>query len=570
MKMFHSKFLTMRAKLGITILLFLLPSNIYGSKGNQKDDDLAIKDVTNGKAPDTTSVKAADKISETVVKTLLRRNTAEFTDDNDYAGDPLCGDKPMSNWYTCYCGNITLSGVTDLSDGEYHCCVSPPVHGEDQCKYVNNNGDDPRESDVRCENGEVRRKTEPCNQKCWNSYAKSKKLYEKATLYCQEEAYCLPLDQMCSGVCREEAEFCGPDSLRCIGDGFEDGYWYIHYSIKSLETKLGKDHGYCLKINNDQAYDTISRADEEKILGTHEHAVNYTWLVKCNLSEWNPSNGILCSGECMDIRQWCAGTNDVCNTTYGIVSLDSPELCSNATYWYKNNFSCDLFKDGKVQGVGARCSGAYQHCTWPWYSWFHGGPSFENPTCVDSSDQVFAINTTCQQFNQQFLDSYETLWCSGNIDRWQGRYCGNLNENCENKNKDCYGWAIIGYCKTNPDYMMVNCPEVCGQCNVHDWFAKQDNTKITDPHGCQNSCKSATSARPDCIACEHPDFFNCNSTGFCINKKNVCDGHPHPSCGGDDEGIDHCLEIYFKMRIVKRYATFICPSKMYPGNYKCS
>ena len=35
-------------------------------------------------------------------------------------------------------------------------------------------------------------------------------------------------------------------------------------------------------------------------------------------------------------------------------------------------------------------------------------------------------------------------------------------------------------------------------------------------------------------------------TGFCINKENVCDGHPQPSCGGDDEGVDHCLNVYFK------------------------
>ena len=50
----------------------------------------------------------------------------------------------------------------------------------------------------------------------------------------------------------------------------------------------------------------------------------------------------------------------------------------------------------------------------------------------------------------------------------------------------------------------------------------------------------------------------------------VCDGHPHPSCGGDDENMYKCLEIYFKKRIVKRYATLICPSVVYPGdNNEC-
>ena len=42
--------------------------------------------------------------------------------------------------------------------------------------------------------------------------------------------------------------------------------------------------------------------------------------------------------------------------------------------------------------------------------------------------------------------------------------------------------------------------------------------------------------------------------------------NPHPSCGGDDEGPDHCYEIYYKKRTVKRYATLICPSVVYPGN----
>ena len=39
-------------------------------------------------------------------------------------------------------------------------------------------------------------------------------------------------------------------------------------------TKLG----YCLKINNDQVYDSISRSDEEKILGANQLNVNYTAL----------------------------------------------------------------------------------------------------------------------------------------------------------------------------------------------------------------------------------------------------------------------------------------------------
>ena len=127
--------------------------------------------------------------------------------------------------------------------------------------------------------------------------------------------------------------------------------------------------------------------------------------------------------------------------------------------------------------------------------------------------------------------------------------------------------------------MLENCPKACGHCSLEDYFAKHE--EIQDVHGCQRSCKTTTTAGADCLACEHPDFFHCNSTGmfsftenycpivilgFCINKELVCDGHPHPSCGGDDEGIVHCLNDYFKKRIVKSYASLICASKMYPGN----
>ena len=56
-------------------------------------------------------------------------------------------------------------------------------------------------------------------------------------MYCHKEDYCLPLDQMCSGVRSEEAELCDPDNLRCIGHGYDDEYGYTD---KSLDTKLGK------------------------------------------------------------------------------------------------------------------------------------------------------------------------------------------------------------------------------------------------------------------------------------------------------------------------------------------
>ena len=443
----------------------------------------------------------------------------KHTDVNDYWESPLCGDKRMNLGYTCYCGNTSLSGV-DLSNGDTYCCVTPSTSEQFQCKQ--SDGFHDGLSDVRCKNGQVKHKTHPCNQQCWNSYSRSEKLYKTASLYCQEEEYCLPLEQMGNGVCKAEEDLCNPDQLRCVGDGYVwDDY---KVQIKTLGTKLGKDHHYCFKqVNNDFEYDYISREDEEKVLGKHQPMVNYEGLKKCRKLG---TDGISCKDKCY--IDWCSGTGDVCETFHGIVSLDNPELCRNHSYWKKNNFSCDRYdSDGLLAGIGQRCSGVKQHCFWPWYSrwnadlfYFSGSPN----TCVDKSDQVFPIRKTCKQFNEEFLNTYRKLWCRSRNVNDHGKYCDNLE----------------------------------------NWYSKQDYSKIRDPHGCEKSCKIGTEGAA-CLACEHPDFFHCNTTGVCIHKTNVCDGHPHPSCGGDDEGIDHCYQEYYKRRIVKRYATLICASKMYPG-----
>ena len=72
----------MRIKLVLAALLFLLPSNICGSKEDQNSDveskNLANIDVSDGLVTDH------DKTSGPAVKTVARREAAELTDDNDY------------------------------------------------------------------------------------------------------------------------------------------------------------------------------------------------------------------------------------------------------------------------------------------------------------------------------------------------------------------------------------------------------------------------------------------------------------------------------------------------------
>ena len=188
----------------LVAFLFLLPSNICGSKENKKPK-IETENQTKIYVSNGLDIEHDDKTNRPV-KTVMRREARVLIDD--YYWYPPCGDKPLNRYSTCYCGNRTLSGQADLRDGDYYCCVPPSADGQDQCtegiRYV------------RCENGEVRHKTQPCHQNSWNSYRQSEKLYKTATMYCHKEDYCFPLKQMCSGVCSEEAELCDPDKLRCI------------------------------------------------------------------------------------------------------------------------------------------------------------------------------------------------------------------------------------------------------------------------------------------------------------------------------------------------------------------
>ena len=167
------------------------------------------------------------------------------------------------------------------------------------------------------------------------------------------------------------------------------------------------------------------------------------------------------------------------------------------------------------------CSGDKKHCTFPWYTMRDTFP-FISPTCMDMSDRTFPMNTSCSAYNYQYVDTYQRLWCGkgGN-----GRICDFLEEFFE--------------------------------------YFKFSN-RIRDPHGCEKSCNT-TEVDYDCLACQHHDFFSCQTTGICIHQSNVCDGHPHPQCGGDDEIMDDCYQTYFQRGIVRKYATFICASVMYPG-----
>ena len=65
-------------------------------------------------------------------------------------------------------------------------------------------------------------------------------------------------------------------------------------------------------------------------------------------------------------KVWCMdGIGASCGKyNFGI---DNKELCANTTFWAGK--TCDVFyKSGRKAAVDRRCTGAAQHCSYPWYT----------------------------------------------------------------------------------------------------------------------------------------------------------------------------------------------------------
>ena len=86
----------------LTVFLFLLPSNIHGSKKEEKPN-LETESLTEY---DIFSYiyEEDDKINGAISSHNHedRKEAEELTDHNDYNLYPLCGDKPMWQAYNCY------------------------------------------------------------------------------------------------------------------------------------------------------------------------------------------------------------------------------------------------------------------------------------------------------------------------------------------------------------------------------------------------------------------------------------------------------------------------------------
>ena len=116
------------------------------------------------------------------------------------------------------------------------------------------------------------------------------------------------------------------------------------------------------------------------------------------------------------------------------------------------------------------------------------------------------------------------------------------------------------FCKSFLDYLI---DPICGDGIFTSWSSSHNTSEYWDPHNCTGSC-----AEPGygCDACSNSEYFFCKkgNLNVCLHPKLECDGHPQ--CDDtEDENIDNCYSRYIERGIVANYATYRCPSIMYPN-----
>ena len=101
--------------------------------------------------------------------------------------------------------------------------------------------------------------------------------------------------------------------------------------------------------------------------------INFTSITECNTTRSIP--GLMCGnqcsqyntpcGPCLEPYEWCRKESPI---SCGNFRLNNKQLCSNTTFW--TGKTCDLYdlKTRRKEAVGRRCTGASQHCIYPWYT----------------------------------------------------------------------------------------------------------------------------------------------------------------------------------------------------------
>ena len=139
-------------------------------------------------------------------------------------------------------------------------------------------------------------------------------------------------------------------------------------------SSLSDQHFYCYygTLRNNGEYDTITRVDETDLdIRNRKVRINFTSITECS-DDGDP--GLMCGDECLRSYVWCRGEQSAsCDVPGGKFSTNNKALCGYTPLW--QNTTCDNFyDDGRKAALGLRCSGAVQHCAYPWYlsgNWYY-------------------------------------------------------------------------------------------------------------------------------------------------------------------------------------------------------
>ena len=459
-----------------------------------------------------------------------------------------CGDKCVPFTSKCTCGNTTLDFLRIKYS--HHCCPKT------SCQVTEDNS-------VLCPDGEVLEMADQCGDQCYNDWEKSEHLDPvNANFRCQrrfvtvgsKDTQCLPITEMCQGldICGEVA-VCN-ENLTCADSEENATNIYRSSTINRtlLHSKLTDKHYFCYYSDyfvDDFAYDYIDRRDEEiqSRLVESSPTVDYSALTPCNNYEWMNTTidqfnttcncaipGLNCPGEdgnkCVILPVWCNKDNKVsCFVGDQSLSTSDERLCRNYTFW-RSIFDVEVlnFSVGNlnsVKSVVLPCKGRNQEFNLPWYYFslgeFQGLNNVSKHKCDDKSDRIYKMNTSCDQ--KTYLQIYSDMFCRD--PELNGTICKNLDAG-------------------------------------DPWFTSKTNDMFVDPHSCQASCYQPALG---CEACTNTDtHFICEESGACLHQDLVCDGHPQCEFG-EDEALNLCYHKWVETGVVEPYASYACPSVMYPS-----
>ena len=442
-------------------------------------------------------------------------------------GEAICGDTCISSKEKCECGDGNQRQIFTVK--HKYCCVDENGHEKSSaCTKVVGKYE---KKDSKCDNLMTLNMSVPCHGSCYNDYRNDAQSlsYDTARYKCRA-GDCELVLRMCRGypACSDgsDVEECGPD-LKCgwspaghIVERLPGGHRYCHY----------KDW------DNNNVYNTIGRTDENATVSNKKADINTDSIVKCNVSHVQGSHqkldleeGLTCGKECFPQADWCRDKKiafcNINSTSSSGFSTNDPQLCGNYLFW-KTQPCKWTTPDGATTLVGQRCTGAIQHCYFPWYRLYNAqtNPNLK-ASCEDKSDQIIEVNTTCGSV-EKFIEIYnETI-------------CGNKR---------------LGNVITHCDDLSTLADQV------------QNDSKRNDPHNCMDSCKQPG---VNCTSCTNPNYMRCmrNNRTVCLHPKLTCDGHKHCD-NGEDEDKKLCIDsgAYEKKKIINKYATVICPNLMYPS-----